>query len=365
VKILFVVEHYHPFIGGAETLFKTLAEGLVKKGHDVTVITSSLPNTKKTEELNGVLIYRVAVPQFGRRYWFTFLSDLDVLWFAKRADIIQTTTYNGAWPAWFASKVLNKPCVITVHEVLGETWDLIQSPIVAVSHKFAERAILKLGFDKYVAVSNSTKRDIQRCGVDYQKVQTIYNGVDYQHFKPCEPSKKRDKFTYAYFGRYGITKGVNYLVKAAGLVNEQIPNSECHIYTKGFLFSNDFKRLFNGGYLSNSSVKICQPVDYSELPSTMASMDCIVIPSLSEGFGYTAAEACAVGAPVVATCVGSLPEVVSGKHVFCVPRDPRSLAEAIVKVYKGEYSSSPLKRFEWNDCVNQYEQLYQDLICGR
>ena len=45
MKILFVIENYLPHIGGAEIVFKTLAEGLVKKGHSVDLITHRLKNT--------------------------------------------------------------------------------------------------------------------------------------------------------------------------------------------------------------------------------------------------------------------------------------------------------------------------------
>ncbi len=352
MRILFVVEHYYPFIGGAETLFKNLAEGLVKKGHRVTVVTSMLKDTTREEKINGVQVYRINVPQFGRRYWFTFLADLDVFWFAKDVDIIQTTTYNGAWPAWIVSKFLKKPCVLTVHEVLSDTWDLIMNPVMASVHKLAERTILKLGFDKYVAVSDSTKRDIQKY-ISYDRVQRIYNGIDYEHFRPYELSHKRDSFTYAYFGRYGVTKGVDHLVEASHLVHDKIPKSKCFIFSKGYPQRKD------------NIVESFMPLLYEDLPKAMAAMDCIVIPSLSEGFGYTAAEACAVGVPVVASCVGSLPEVVSGKYVFCLPRDPQSIADAVIKVYKGEYNTSPLRKFTWEDCVNQYEILYQGLICQK
>jgi len=54
-------------------------------------------------------------------------------------------------------------------------------------------------------------------------------------------------------------------------------------------------------------------VSRSELPSYIAASDCIVVPSLSEGFGFAAAESCAMGKLIVASNVASLPEVVSGK----------------------------------------------------
>ncbi|MBS3127462.1 glycosyltransferase [Candidatus Woesearchaeota archaeon] len=47
MKILFICENYYPHLGGAEVVFKNLAEGYVKRGHQVTVLTHQLQGTKK------------------------------------------------------------------------------------------------------------------------------------------------------------------------------------------------------------------------------------------------------------------------------------------------------------------------------
>jgi nucleoside-diphosphate-sugar epimerase len=38
MKIMFVVSHYYPYTGGVEYVAKSVAERLVKKGHDVVVL---------------------------------------------------------------------------------------------------------------------------------------------------------------------------------------------------------------------------------------------------------------------------------------------------------------------------------------
>lgn len=58
MKILFVSENYYPQTSGVPVVVKYLAEGLVKKGHHVAVITQSYNNPIKEEILNGVTIYR-------------------------------------------------------------------------------------------------------------------------------------------------------------------------------------------------------------------------------------------------------------------------------------------------------------------
>ena len=56
MHILFVCENYLPHYGGAEVVFKNLAEGFVKKGHDVSLVTHQIKGTKKFEKINGVKV---------------------------------------------------------------------------------------------------------------------------------------------------------------------------------------------------------------------------------------------------------------------------------------------------------------------
>jgi len=54
--------------------------------------------------------------------------------------------------------------------------------------------------------------------------------------------------------------------------------------------------------------------------------------TLYEGFGYQVLEAMACGAPVVASALTSIPEVVGGAGLLCDPRDPHAIAAALRRV---------------------------------
>jgi glycosyltransferase involved in cell wall biosynthesis len=57
MKITFIVENYYPSIGGVQSVTKYLAEGLAKKNHNVTIITTKKEFSKQ-EDINGVNIKR-------------------------------------------------------------------------------------------------------------------------------------------------------------------------------------------------------------------------------------------------------------------------------------------------------------------
>ncbi len=369
MKILFVLENYVPHIGGVELVFKTLAENLAKE-HDISIITHKLKNTKKFEVINGVKIYRVSCLQ--NRYLFSFLAIPKTLRLAKKADIIHTTTYNGAVPARFAAKLLGKPSIITVHEVMGNKWKSLTGMnfLNAQLHKFLEYLVISLKFDSFVCVSKSTQTDLYK---NKERSVVVYNAVDYNHFNPDKYDSKKirnllkleEDFVYLTYGRPGISKGIEYAVKAVPLISEKIKDSKLLL-----ILSKD--KAYKKGYDSiisliktlkiEEKVIISDPVGYNELPSCIKAADCVVVPSLTEGFGFTVAESCAMQKPVVATNTTSIPEVISGKFVLVEPKSPEAIGEGIVKVYHKKYNQTKLKKFLIKDNIEGYLKVYRGLI---
>jgi len=371
MRILFVIENYVPHIGGVEIVFKNLAEGLAKKGHDVTIITHKSSGAKGYEELNGVKIHRINCLQ--SRYLFSFLAIPKAVKEARKADIIHTTTFNGAFPAWIASKLTGRKCAITVHEVWIGKWKdyTTMNLLQACLHNFLEKLIYFLPFDKYVAVSNSTKRQLLELGKSPEKTVTVHNAVDYKHFDPKKHSGKKireeyewdDKFVCLTYGRPGPSKGMEYAIKAIPLIG--IPKLR---YV--FILSKDkqyllklrkLKSMIRELHIEKKTI-LLEPVPHKMLPKYIRAADCVVVPSLSEGFGYTAAEACALGVPVVATRTTSLPEVVSGKHLLVNPKSSEEIATAVERVYNKKYENTPLKRFLLEKNINGYLKIYRELI---
>lgn len=75
--------------------------------------------------------------------------------------------------------------------------------------------------------------------------------------------------------------------------------------------------------------------DLGFLPSAldaMAEADVVVVPSRWEGFGLVALEAMAVGAPVIASAVDGLRDLVGDAAVLVPPDDPAALRTAIQRV---------------------------------
>ena len=223
MNVLFVCENYAPHIGGAEIVFKTLAEELVQRGMHVDVVTRHLKKTLAEEVLNGVHIHRVR--SFDSRYIFTFSSIPRVLMLARHADIIHTTTFNGAPPAWLASRLFRKKCILTVHEVWVNRWREITdcSRLSAFVHNLLEKMIYTLPFDHYACVSKHTRSALARIGISENKSSVVYNGVQYDAFHAdVTASEQFSSFVYLCYGRPGPSKGIDIAVRAFAKIKDVV-----------------------------------------------------------------------------------------------------------------------------------------------
>jgi len=181
-----------------------------------------------------------------------------------------------------------------------------------------------------------------------KKLVKIYNGIDAEKldFLPSEEAKEflssklkaqgsKSQFesqnlriigTVANFYK---TKGLEYLIKAARILNSQFPifNFQLLIIGDG-LERGNLEDLIKKSNLQNKVVLLGRiPDSYRYLKA----FDVFVLPSLKEGFPWVILEAMAAGLPIVASEVGALPEIIkNGKSGFLVqPKESENLAKKI------------------------------------
>jgi D-inositol-3-phosphate glycosyltransferase len=342
---LFVLDYYHPHLGGVEILFQQHAEALAEAGHEVTVVTMRVPGSSRREVHNGVRIVRVPVPPLGGRYLFSLFAIPYVVACAASAQLIHTSTYAAAFPAWVASLVWSVPAVITVHEVFGPQWTSLRglNPRLGAMFRLYERAILALPFRHFLCDSDFTRTRLERFArVPRHRTSVVYPAVDYHFWNPdahrprytlkAELGLPADSKVYLYFGRPGVSKGVDNLLDAAEIIRSECPDSRLLMLlaaNPAAQHASVRQRVENTG-LRQHVILHCS-VPRAELPGYLLAADCVVIPSVSEGFGYTAVEAASIGCRVLATAGHSVEEVV-GEWIDLVPNHNSALlAEAIVR----------------------------------
>jgi len=362
LRVLFIVEHYYPYIGGAEELWKSLAESLVNNGYEVKVITTLFKSKLPAKEvIGGVEVIRLKV---GNRFGFTFLSIPSCVKWAKWADIIHTSSYNAALPARFAAWISRTKSIITFHEVWGPLW--FNLPFLSFPERIAfslfEKYILRMKFDCFVGVSQFTVDCLKEGGVPAKNVSLVYNGLDYGEFENL-PVQKEKKFTFCFFGRPGLSKGLEVLIPAFTELCKE--NRDVHLKLiiskkpdKVFKWT---RRTVETSGISNR-VTFLHELPRKELLKEVVSSSAVVIPSHSEGFCFVAAESVAMGVPIISSGKGALKEVVGGSLIELETLDEESLFYAMTKACKGEWDYLPQRNFPLNEATHRYQEIYKNLL---
>ena len=304
--ITIIVDRYYPSIGGAQKLVKSVAEGVAEKNFKVNVITKNFKDTQKLEKLNGVNIYRVY--SLGRAF-FDLFSFMDIIWrkdlreVIKDSDLLHSFGLFSPRVTWALSKLFRKPSMTTMHEAIGKKWFRIEGKVGGLFYYLFEHSIFWFNYDKIIGVSKSTATDIksQISKNKSEKVTYIYNFLDFDKLIPIRKTKKDRKVRFINFGRPGKTKGIFYLIRSFDKFSKEVPNVELTL-----ILNKDPKKerkkivdLLN--QLNNKNIILSDSVSELELRKKISNADVVVVPSLSEGFGFTAVEGSALGKPVLAT----------------------------------------------------------------
>ena len=371
-RFLFVLEHFPPYIGGVETLFGHLVTKLASLGHEVTVVTSRIRGAASREIWNGATIVRVATPPILVRYTFTILAIPHAVRHARGVDVVHTTLYNAAFAGWIAAKTSRASSVLSVLEVFGSQWNALPGMgwLSGILHRLFEWAALRLPFDHFVCISDFTRDRLTRAtGVPRHRTSVVYPAVDYafwnrDRFSPAPLRKESgladDCFVYLYFGRPGVSKGVEYLIDAASLVAQRMPNSRLVL-----ILGTEPKaqvrriraRIERLGL--NEHVLLRDPLPREMLAGWLLAADCVVVPSISEGFGYSAVEAAALGCKVIATRGHSVEEVIPHGAIFVPARDPEALANAIVNARETRSPSPPAQQYTLDRHLTRMLEVYE------
>jgi len=346
MRILFVLEHFHPYIGGVEHLFWELSKALTIQGHQIKVITTrfdkKLPQKECTE---GIDIYRV---NCSNRFSFLIRSIPSIFKNSKDFDIVHTTTYTAAPPALLVSRLRNKKSVLTFHEYWGDLWK--QLPYLNFIQRFLysafERMVVYLPFSKIVAVSKFTQQSLIKAGVDPSKISKIYNGINYNAIEQLsikistldvKITKKKTALNYIFVGRLGVSKGLDLLLEASDVFLQKNPEATLTLVIPKIpnkmhnLIVNKINNL-----PSINQIRVMHHLTQEELYKQIKRASFIVIPSYSEGFCFVAAEACALKVPVISSHCGALKEVVSGQYLTMGNLTSEGVLEALQKAKRPE-----------------------------
>lgn len=135
-----------------------------------------------------------------------------------------------------------------------------------------------------------------------------------------------------FFGRIWEYKGLKYLIRAEPLITAQVPNARIMIAGRG----EDFTRYRRMIVHPEHFIVHNEYVSEDKRAQMFRQASIVVLPYIDASQSGVIPIAYTFAKPVVATAVGSLPEMVDhGRTGYLVPpRDERALADAIVRLLR-------------------------------
>jgi len=310
------------------------------------------------------------------------------------ANLVHCHTWYSHFGGILAKLNYGIPLVITVHsleplrpwkrEQLGGGYDF---------SLWIEKTALAIA-DAVIAVSNETKRDIERLfGVDPTRMHVIHNGIDLEVYRKVDSTEALARYgidinePYLLFvGRITRQKGIIHLIRAIQFMDRRFQIVLCAAAPDTPEIAEEMKNAVERLKTQRSDIIwIDEMVDRktaNELYSHAAVFCC---PSIYEPFGIINLEAMACETAVVASAVGGIKEVVvDGETGFLVPLEQmkespfeplnpekfsRDLAERINQLMKDRYLREKFgkagrkraeENFSWSKIAQKTMALYQN-----
>lgn len=315
MRIVDVNPYFYPWLGGIEHRMHRIAKELVKRGHEVTIITGRLPDTNEDEMTEyGYRVIRLPSKLYNL-YQPPYISSKGLIEKLNelKPDIVN---YNYRW-AFSYNKDMRKykgKKTFTCHNMYGEGKGLQKIPSAINDYLFF-RHINE--YDHMIFVSEVLSDDFKKRGITAVKSTVVHPCLD----DYPEVSDKESDFILV-MSRLVATKGLCYLIDAMKKV-------DCKLIICGK--GPEEKRLRTQIEKSGLQNKIEMRGFVSEEEKEALQRECkfTVIPSLRETFCLAAIEFMAYGKPIICSNVDGLPYTIKDGGILVEPRNPDALADAI------------------------------------
>jgi len=372
MRIVHVIHHYWPFIGGIENVVKALAEGMVKLGHEVHVVASryGAEGRPREEVVNGVHVHRVRSVRLGYPdLTYPLEYPINLL---KSADVVHGHSQNSLFTVKMIEKAKELGVKTVTHFMAVDALsDHPNSLVRLLGPLYGRWTVLRAIRSSDVRLVKSL-RDKEILKSKYG-IDAIYvpDGVDEELLNtPNKAEEFRARYSInepfvVYVGRLHRLKGIDVLIKAISIATKEEPITAVIV---GPGDQRPYRELASRLGVGRNVVFtgfVSEEVKISALDASTA----LVLPSISnyvEAFSLAITEAWARGKPVVASAVGEIPYRV--KHMvnglLVPPRNPKALADAILQLIKdkklGEKLGAKGKESvtTWDKVINELLKLY-------
>ncbi|ODG96949.1 glycosyltransferase WbuB [Nostoc sp. KVJ20] len=410
MRILIYSYNYYPEPIGIAPLMTELAEGLVKRGHEVRVVTA-MPNYPErqiyqeyrgkwylNEYKNGVQIQRSYVwirpqPNLLDRVLldasFVVTSFVPAL-IGWRPDVILSTSPSlpSCVPVSLLGWLRACPVILNLQDILPEAAvhvGLLKNKLLirlfTLLEKFAYRTASKIS-----VIADGFVDNLRGKGVEADKIVQIPNWVDVNFIRPLPKEDNpfraahnlNGKFVVLYSGNIALTQGLESVVKAASVLRH-IPDIVFVIVGEAKGLQRLQQECLDCG-ADNVLLLPFQP--RKDLPQMLSAADVGLVVQKKNVVSFNMPSKIQVLLASGGALVASVPDNgtaarairQSGGGIIVPPEDPQALAMAILDLYQNPEKVKTLgyksrqyavEQYAFEQALNQYESLCYSLTADR
>jgi len=209
----------------------------------------------------------------------------------------------------------------------------------------------------------------KRLGVEEERIEVIFNGVDPKKFHRVE-KEPCDHFVVSTVGLIYQLKGQLDMIDAVGLLKPKFPGLEMRFYGTASdpKYFEDCKKKVADQQLEKN---VNFAGSTKEPWKVYSNADVVAFSSISEGFPYVVVEAMLCGAAIISTDVGGVREALGEAGILVPAKAPQQMAEAVAFLLSNPRErerlgkaaqARALEYFTEETFLSNYENTYRKLV---
>ncbi|OGL44436.1 MAG: hypothetical protein A2161_11295 [Candidatus Schekmanbacteria bacterium RBG_13_48_7] len=390
LKILAISNLYPPgFLGGYELGCSDVMNGLMSRGHDITVLTSTFGYGQAPPEKNVIR----KLEHFWSTYPegnlnLTYFQSLRAKWFSLKNYRLVTEIINKTKPDivyhWGLDRISPLSVLLAVNKKkipglihLMDDW-LYMTKIQNIKKSGFPlnrvKDFCKFRLDSFlekfplIVMSQTLCEDYVSHGFLKNKMYLLHPALPYSGGKLRQPAKSKQVFKLLYVGQLGDWKGVHIALQAMILLkkHENDVVYKLDLIGEGAL---DYVRMLQQLAAKNlvaQDIRFLGKKHREEIFHLMPDYDGLIFPTLrKEPFGFVIIEAMLAGLPVIASAQGGPVEIIEDKKngLLFEPGNSIELAEKIEYLGRNKDMRSRIRQTAYEIAKEKYNfEHYIDRI---
>ena len=271
----------NPEAGGAELYHHEIFKRLNERDYEVTFLSHRVQGLPNEEFIDGVRTVRI-----GNKFLFNFSVHSYVKKHCKEYDLV---VENLNKIPFFTPTCLKgtKSLHMVMHFFRKSIFRETVFPIALYVYLMERAVALFYRNQNFLAISESTKAEIDDMGIRYKQMFVVEPGIDTEYFHPTEA--KANPPVISYVGRLMKYKNAQFVISAIPRLNELVPGIQLQIAGSGD-FRPELEQMVEQLGVKDS-VQFLGRVSEDEKRNLLSRSSLFINPSFKEGWGINNIEA--------------------------------------------------------------------------